>query len=242
MAPPLALTVRNGIPLGMGCGSSGASRLAGVALASHFGDLGWGIARMLDEAAELEGHPDNAAACCYGGFTVSGYDEASSAPSLRRVRAVSFPPPPDWHALLVLPGQPLATTMSRAILPPLYSREAAVANLQSVALLTAAFATGDGALLAAGTHDRLHQPFRGEACPLLPRLLPLRGQSGILSVTLSGAGSGVLLLLAGEEALPSAQACVREAALAPDPLPIAELLPCALVREPAMLQNGTSVA
>ena len=38
---PLALEVRNGIPLGMGCGSSAATRLAGVALASHFGRLGW---------------------------------------------------------------------------------------------------------------------------------------------------------------------------------------------------------
>src|SRR6185437_2387278 len=35
---PLALEVANGIPLGMGCGSSAAVRLTGVALATHFGE------------------------------------------------------------------------------------------------------------------------------------------------------------------------------------------------------------
>jgi homoserine kinase len=34
-----------------------------------------------------------------------------------------------------------------------------------------------------------------EACPLLPRLLPLTGQPGILGVALSGAGPSVLLVV-----------------------------------------------
>ena len=38
---PLHLRVNNGIPLGMGCGSSAAARLAGIALAVEFGELGW---------------------------------------------------------------------------------------------------------------------------------------------------------------------------------------------------------
>jgi homoserine kinase len=38
---PLSLDVVNGIPLGMGCGSSAAVRLAATALAAHFGGLGW---------------------------------------------------------------------------------------------------------------------------------------------------------------------------------------------------------
>src|ERR1700761_9276789 len=60
---PLRIAVNNEIPLGMGCGSSAAVRLAGVALAAHFGELGWSGDRILAEASRLEGHPDNAAAC-----------------------------------------------------------------------------------------------------------------------------------------------------------------------------------
>ena len=179
----------------------------------------------------LEHHPDNAAACCLGGFTVA----ASGTESDNAITAVSFPPPAAWHALLVLPEQPLATTESRAVLPPQYERVQVVGNLQNTALLVAAFARGDGALLAAATRDHLHQPYRGVACPLLPRLLPLAGTGGILSVTLSGAGSGILLLLADQSALPEAEEVVRKRAAIEKPLAIAELLSCPLTAEAALL-------
>jgi homoserine kinase len=42
--------------------------------------------------------------------------------------------------------------------------------------------------------DRLHQPYRMEACPVLPLLLPLAGSPGVFGVALSGAGPGVLLV------------------------------------------------
>lgn len=244
--PPLHLKVHNEIPLGMGCGSSAASRLAAIALAGHFAGLGWSRARMLDEAAALEHHPDNAAACCLGGFAVAGSAalDGHSSPAAAEivaltgkagegapaaVQAVSFPPPAGWYALLVLPGQALATTVSRAVLPDSYARADVVANLQSLSLLVAAFAVGDARLLRAATQDRLHQPYRGAACQLLPRLLPLAGSDGILSVTLSGAGSGVLCLLEDQAALPEASARIRAAAGDPIQgiLPITELLACA---------------
>jgi homoserine kinase len=184
---PLALEVRNGIPLGMGCGSSAATRLAGVALASHFGRLGWDRGRILTEASRLEGHPDNTAACWLGGFTVACWrgDE---------VEAISLTPRALWQALVVMPQNPLPTTLSRKVIPETFSRADVVANLQRVALLTAAFATGYGELLATAVEDRLHQPYRAEVCPLLKKMLPLSGKDQILSVTLSGAGPSVLLL------------------------------------------------
>jgi len=50
---PLALQMTNGIPLGMGCGSSAAGRLAAIALANHFGQLGWSSEQILEEATAL---------------------------------------------------------------------------------------------------------------------------------------------------------------------------------------------
>ncbi len=88
------------------------------------------------------------------------------------------------------------------MLPATYSRADAVANIQATALLVSAFAQGRGDLLRAAMHDRIHQPYRMEACPLLPLLLPLAGTSGILGVALSGAGPSVLLI--AEESFPAA--------------------------------------
>lgn len=184
---PLHIEMHNEIPLGMGCGSSAAVRLAAVALASHFGGLAWSRERILFEASRLEGHPDNAAACWLGGFVAGALEDS-------RIRALSLCPPQDWVAILVMPDHPLATMASRAVLPATYPREDVVSNLQRVALLTAAFAAGRADLLSTAMADRLHQPFRAEVCPLLPRLLPLAGVQEIAGVALSGAGPAVLLL------------------------------------------------
>lgn len=185
---PLHLRIHNEIPLGMGCGSSAAALLAGVMLANHFGALGWPLAACIDEASRREGHPDNVAACALGGFTVSAVDESGTV-----VAATSGTDLP-WKLLLALPSTSLATERARALLPSAYSRADAVANLQRVALLVAAFAQGRGDLLRIAMQDRLHQPYRMEACPLLPRLLPLAGEPGVLGVALSGAGPSVLLI------------------------------------------------
>lgn len=195
---PLKFEVRNEIPLGMGLGSSAAVRLAAVTLASHFGGLDWDRDRILSEGSRLEGHPDNAAACWLGGFVASALDGES-------VRAISITPPTDWRVVIVMPDQPLATGASRGLLPATYTRKDVVANLQRVALLTAAFATGRADIVATAMADRLHQPFRVEACPLLPRLLPLAGKGGIAGVALSGAGPAVLLLTISEEVASNAR-------------------------------------
>ena len=203
-AVPLAIRMENGIPLGMGCGSSAAGRLAAIALASHFGKLGWTSEEILSEACAQEGHPDNAAACWLGGMVVAACEG-------RQVHVARVDPPANWKAMVVLPGDPLPTSKARAVLPASYSRADAVANIQAASLLGLAFAQSRGDLLRPAMADRLHQPYRAEICPLLPRLLPLAGSDGILGVALSGAGPSVLLILAGEEAAPGAKKAVQDA-------------------------------
>jgi homoserine kinase len=101
-----------------------------------------------------------------------------------------------WQLLLALPTASLPTERARALLPTAYSRADAVYNVQRTALLTAAFALNRGDLLRVAMQDMLHHPYRLEACPLLPLLLPLAGEPGILGVALSGAGPGVLFIAA----------------------------------------------
>ena len=190
LAPRLHLQLHNEIPLGMGCGSSASALLAGILLANHFGNLNWTAEQILEEACRREGHPDNVAACYLGGMTVSsitkdGLVTATCGQDL------------NWNLLLALPSASLSTKKARALLPDRYSREDAVANIQATGLLVAAFAQGRGDLLRTAMRDRLHQPYRAKACPLLPLLLPLTelaGDPAILGVALSGAGPSVLLI------------------------------------------------
>ena len=140
---PLALRVDNQIPLGMGCGSSAAGRLAAVALAAHFGGLDWDDDAILAEACALEGHPDNAAACWLGGMVVAAEDGGQGG----QVLVARVDPPADWLVLIALPDMSLATSEARAVLPASYTRADVVANLQAASLLGLAFAQGRGELL-----------------------------------------------------------------------------------------------
>jgi homoserine kinase len=206
--PALALRVANEIPLGMGCGSSAAALVAGVMLANHFAELRMSREKVLAEAARREGHPDNVAACVLGGMTASAATAAG-------VTAVSFGAELPWRLLVVVPETRLATSEARALLPESYSRADAVANVQATALLVAAFALERKDLLAAGTRDRLHQPYRSEACPLLRRMHALVGAGGVLSATLSGAGPSVLLIVDEEAVISEAVTAIRRVAEEP---------------------------
>ncbi|HEY1766754.1 MAG TPA: homoserine kinase [Terracidiphilus sp.] len=201
---PLAISMANGIPLGMGCGSSAAGRLAAIALAVHFGRLGWHTDRILEEAYALEGHPDNVAACWLGGFVATACEG-------RAVHAARVTPPAEWRAIVVLPAEPLPTSKARAVLPARYPLADVVANLQSVSLLTLAFAQARADLLRTAMTDHIHQPYRAPICPLLPVLLPLVGGHGILGAALSGAGPSVLVIVDGQASVRQAEKAIREA-------------------------------
>lgn len=213
---PLALRMNNGIPLGMGCGSSAAGRLAAIAMAVHFGQLGWSSERIIEEAYLLEGHPDNVAACWLGGFVAAACEG-------RSVQVARVRPPAEWRAIVALPAEPLATTKARAVLPNSYSKADAVSNVQSVALLGLAFAQGRGELLQMAMRDRIHQPYRAPICPFLPPLLKLAGCHGILGAALSGAGPAVLVIVDHERSVEGASAAILEAT---QPVGEAQLVAC----------------
>jgi homoserine kinase len=186
---PLSLRIKNEIPIGKGCGSSAAARLAGIALANHFGHLRWTDAQIIGEAARREHHPDNASACWIGGLTVARMSGEAEA------QVASIRPKGKWPLLLAIPDQALSTEEARRVLPAHYSRADAVANIQNSMLLLAAFTQGRHDLLAAALEDRIHQPYRATLCPLLPCLQELTGTPGILGSALSGAGPSVIIFL-----------------------------------------------
>ncbi len=184
--PPIELEIQNEIPIGKGLGSSAAALTAGVVIADVVLDLGWKPLRMLDEAARLEGHPDNVAACTLGSIVASAIDSGGVA------RAVRLELPQRFGVAIVVPDFDLPTSKARAVLPAGYSREDAVFNVQRASLLIAALAAGATWAFPAALEDRFHQPYRIPLVPGLDEILKLRAP-GLLGCVLSGAGPSILV-------------------------------------------------
>jgi homoserine kinase len=185
--PPIELRIQNEIPLGKGMGSSAAALTAGVIIADQVLNLRWKPLRILDEAARLEGHPDNVAPCTLGSIVASAIDSGGVTRSIRLDLPRSF------GVAVVVPDFDLPTARARAVLPSGYSREDAVFNVQRASLLIAALATGTVSVFPAALEDRFHQPYREALVPGLHEILKLRAP-GLLGCALSGAGPSILVL------------------------------------------------
>ena len=184
--PPVDLAIENEIPVGKGFGSSAAALVTGVVLADRVLGLGWDEHRLLDEAARIEGHPDNVSAAVLGSVTAAAIGEDGVT------HAVRLEVPRAFSVATVCPDFDLPTSSMRAALPDAYSRRDAVFNIQRAALLVAALLKGDREAFPSALEDRLHQPYRAARVPGLAAILNLR-VPGLLGCALSGAGPAVLV-------------------------------------------------
>jgi homoserine kinase len=196
-AAPTDLAVRctNVIPHGRGLGSSAAAIVAGVSAAHGLTGTPLDRDRVLDVASRIEGHPDNVAACVFGGVTIAWTDGELA-------RAVRLEPWPGLAAVAYVPAEPLSTETARGLLPAVVPHADAAANAGRAALLATAL-TARPDLLPVATEDRLHQGYRAPAMPASAELLAeLRGAGA--AAVLSGAGPAVLALVTSEVGLPTA--------------------------------------
>jgi homoserine kinase len=184
--PPIELAISNDIPIGKGLGSSAAALTAGVVIASHVLGLDWDRDKVLDEAARIEGHPDNVAACVLGAIVASAID------SQGRAHAVRMELDAHYGVAVVVPDYILPTAEARRVLPVTYSRADAVFNIQRSSMLIVALATGVTSAFPTALEDRLHQPYRFPLVPGLEEITKLRAP-GLLGCALSGAGPSILV-------------------------------------------------
>jgi homoserine kinase len=186
-----AISCVNRIALGNGLGSSAAAIVGGLMLGEKLAGAEIGRQRLLELAAEMEGHPDNVAAAFVGGFTVCWKD--AGVPRFAR-----FQPARGLAAVVVVARGGLSTKTARAMLPEAVPHEDAAFNVAHAGLLAASIATGRPELLGAALADRLHEPYRATAVADLRVVHDILRDAGAAGVALSGAGPTVIGLVAGD--------------------------------------------
>ena len=191
-APEFAVRCENRIPLARGLGSSSAATVAGLLAGLAMAGRAAEQRLLFDLAADIEGHPDNAAPAVYGGCCISVKGKDGWVID-------QTPLPSDLNTVAFIPEVSTNTSEARAVLPDKVSREDAVFNLGRTALFVNALATGRLELLRHATDDRLHQPQRGKFFPAMKNIIRAALDGGAHGAFLSGAGPTVMALTTGRE-------------------------------------------
>ncbi len=195
----------NRIPLARGLGSSAAATVGGLLAANALLGDPLSQADIVRLATGIEGHPDNAAPALLGGFV-------ASADLGGTVEAIRFDVPRGIRAVIFIPELRLSTAEMREVLPDTVPRVDAIANLGRVALGVAGIASGRRDVLRLLTEDRLHEPYRADIYPQLPRLVADARAAGALGACLSGAGSAIIAFTDSVAGVGRIEAAFRAAA------------------------------
>lgn len=186
--PACHLEVKSEIPLARGMGSSASAIVAGVELANQVLELQLTAQDKLKVATLMEGHPDNAAASIYGGFTISSnVDDDIHIFQTSKI---------DPSFVLFIPNFELKTEKARIVLPDSYTRNvaaqaSAIANLFTAAFLSQSFDQ-------AGIYmekDLFHEPYRLDLIPQSRDIKLAAKQAGAYGTCISGAGPTLLSLV-----------------------------------------------
>lgn len=152
--PPFAIAGTNAIPLERGLGSSAAAAVAGALIGQALAGRPASAADAFAVAASLEGHPDNAAAAAFGGFTI-----VVDGAVIRR------DPHPGIAPTVLVPREVrTATAAARADLPAALPLADAATNAARAAAVALAL-TGDPSLLAGSLVGPFHEDVRLAAVP-----------------------------------------------------------------------------
>ena len=205
--PQPRLWLRSSIPMARGLGFSGAARVGGAALAvvdasdDPAAELAAERGRVLDVAARLERHGDNASASVFGGV-IAWVDG--------RVIPLRVGPQLAGASVLAwIPDVTTSTDSSRGSLPEMVTRLDAVHNLGRMAQFVAAIEHDDPSLLDGATDDRLHQSTRLDDVPGAAAALAAGGGAGAWCGWLSGSGPTVAFL-ADSDVVPAVVAALPD--------------------------------
>ena len=142
-----------GIPVSRGLGSSASMITGGILACNALSNKKLTDQEILQLAGTLEGHPDNAAPCIFGGLTASIKEGDTFITHPLEID-------PDWKFCVYIPDFEVSTQKARGILPDSYPRAVAAGNGARLLYMSEGLRTGDMKLVRLGAKDAIHEPYR----------------------------------------------------------------------------------
>jgi homoserine kinase len=189
--PHLEITIKLGVPLSRGLGSSATAIVGGLLGANSLAGNLLSQAEIMQMAIAIEGHPDNVVPALLGNCLLSVED--------REQWQISQIP---WHQdiipIVAIPNFELSTTEARRVLPTEYSRSEAIFNISRMGLLIRGLETNNPAWLKTALADKLHQPYRQKLITGYQQVEQAALAAGAYGMVISGAGPTLLALASPE--------------------------------------------
>lgn len=189
--PHLEITIKLGVPLSRGLGSSATAIVGGLLGANSLAGNPLSQAEIMQMAIAIEGHPDNVVPALLGNCLLSVED--------RGEWQISQIP---WHQdiipIVAIPNFELSTREAREVLPTEYSRSDAIFNISRMGLLIRGLETNNPAWLKTALADKLHQPYRQKLITGYQQVEQAAIAAGAYGLVISGAGPTLLALASPE--------------------------------------------
>jgi len=175
---------QNNIPVASGLGSSAGAVISGLVGVKRILNIDISDHKLLQIAAQIEGHADNVAACLFGGLVLVRGEDDTLHITHREIQPIT--------AVVAIPDYSLSTKAAREVLPEKVTLEDAVFNISRTVELVQVFKEGNYESLKETMSDKLHQVYR---LPLLPGAefaMQAALNTGAYGTSLSGAGPSVI--------------------------------------------------
>lgn len=183
---PVKMSIKEGIPISRGLGSSSSLIVAGVLAANELLNKPLSKEECLNLSAQIEGHPDNVAPAIYGSFTTCYKINDCYYHNIYKIN-------PNLKFMVIIPNKTISTHEARNVLPKEYSINDCVNNLSRIINIPRALENGDLNLLRNLFIDKIHEPYR---CKLIPNYYEIKNicdnNNSILAI--SGSGSTMLII------------------------------------------------
>ena len=180
----LHISCQNNIPVASGLGSSAGAVISGLVGAKRILNIDISDHELLQTAARIEGHADNAAACFFGGLILVRTENDTLHTTHLEIQPIT--------AVVSIPEYSVSTKAARKVLPEKVHLDDAVFNISRTVELVQVFQEGNYESLKETMSDKLHQVYRLPLLPGAKQAMQAALNIGAYGTSLSGAGPSVI--------------------------------------------------